>query len=84
MNAIELPEPDDAEAIFRFAMTFNGYEYYGSFEACEHAARSGDRSTIALVRNELFFEARASRHRGDGGFVGLYAELLPRLRELLG
>jgi hypothetical protein len=61
-------------------MTFNGYEHFVSFEASARAAKSGDRSTLELIRNELFFSARASRHRGDDDFVNLYHELLALLR----
>lgn len=80
MTLDELPEEDDARGIFAFAMSFNGYEQFGSFEASASAARSGDRSSLALVRNELFFSARASRHRDDDRYVALYRALLPLLR----
>jgi hypothetical protein len=77
MDVTDLPDPDDASAIFEFAMTFNGYEYFGSFDASADAAASGDRSSLELIRNELFFAARASRHGDDDRFVDVYRQLLP-------
>lgn len=79
MEITDLPDANDAAAIFEFAMTFNGYEYFGSFDASAAAAGSGDRSSLALIRNELFFVARASRHGADDRFVALYQKLLPLL-----
>lgn len=78
-----LPDVNDAAAIFEFAMTFNGYEYFGSFDASATAAGSGDRSSLELLRNELFFAARASRHGDDDRFVDVYRQLLPVYREWL-
>ena len=77
MKPSDLPPVSDRRAIFEFAMTFNGYEHFGSFEACAEAANSGDRSSLELIRNELFFAARASRHADDERYVDLYLELLP-------
>jgi hypothetical protein len=77
-----LPDPDDSEAVFEFAMLFNGYERFGSFEACAEAAKAKRRETLDDLRNELFFEARASRHRQDEDFVEVYRDLLPLLRSL--
>jgi hypothetical protein len=74
---MEMPDPENAEAVFSFAMTFNGYEHYGSFEACAEAAHARRRDSIDALRNELFFEARASRHRGDDRYLDVYRELRP-------
>lgn len=81
MQDSDLPDENDAKAIFAFAMTFNGYLEFGSFEACAIAAESRRRSTLADIRNELFLSARGSRHRGDDLFVETYKELLPLLRK---
>lgn len=81
MCLADLPNPDDASAIFAFAMTFNGYDYFGSFDASAAAAGSGDRSSLTLIRNELFFAARASRHGDDDRLIILYRELLPLFAE---
>ena len=75
MKLENLPEVNDPNAIFKFAMSFDGYAYYGSFEKCAEMAKARPRSSIEEIRNELFFEARASRHRGDDHYVAVYAEL---------
>ena len=83
MTKDDLPDANDPTAIFEFAMKFNGYEHFGSFEACEKAATSRSRDSLEAVQNELFFECRASRHRGDQGYVGLYLELQPHFQILI-
>lgn len=83
MKLSDLPDRDDAKAIFKFAMTFDGYEHFGSFEASAAAAEAGDRSTLDLIRNELFFAARASRHVGGDALVDTYRALLPLLRRFM-
>lgn len=79
--ALELPPENDPAAVFAFAMSFNGYDHFGSFEASADAARARTRDSLVALRNELFFEARASRHRGDDLFLETYRDLLPFLRE---
>ncbi|WP_454759080.1 hypothetical protein [Caulobacter segnis] len=79
---LELPSEGDRNAVFAFAMSFNGYEHYGSFEASSDAARSMRRDTLEDIRNELFFAVRASRHRDDDAFLDTSRELLPLLRAL--
>lgn len=80
----DLPSPGDKQAIFAFAMSFNGYEEYGSFEGTAAAAREQKRSSLSEVRNELFFIARASRHSDSDAFAARYRELLPAFQQLLG
>lgn len=75
-----LPSEDDPAAIFTFAMSFNGYEEFGSFEASAEAAHQKGRRTLREIRNELFFAARASRHGGCETYVDVYRELVPLLR----
>lgn len=79
-----LPPVGDRNAIFKFAMTFDGYEHYGSLEAAAQRARERSRTTLPEVRNELFFSARASRHCQDDHFIDVYAELLPFFKVLIG
>ncbi|MDM0029599.1 hypothetical protein [Variovorax saccharolyticus] len=79
-----LPPPDDAAAIFEFAMTFDGYAHFGSVERSAAEAGMKRRASREDVMNELFFEARASRHRDDDDYVALYAELLPHLKRFAG
>lgn len=76
MDKDDLPDANDPKAIFEFAMTFNGYEHFGSFEECCKAAKTRSRTSLDDIRNELFFECRASRHRGDDEYVERYTELL--------
>lgn len=78
-----LPPHNDPEGIFAFAMTFNGYEAHGSFDACARAAKAKRRASLEDLRNELFFACRASRHCGDDGFVEVYAELRPHFERML-
>lgn len=91
MNEIEnddlrsemLPDAADRDRVFAFAMSFNGYEHLGSFENSAAAAKSRERKTLSDLRNELFFEARASRHRMDDDFVDVYRELKPLIEAAL-
>lgn len=78
-----LPLVDEKDAVFAFAMTFNGYEHFGSFEAAAKNARMRSRATLVDVRNELFMAARASRHADNDRFLATYAELLPHFSRLL-
>jgi len=79
----QLPAPGDRNAVFAFAMSFDGYEHFGSFEAAAENARARSRATLTDVRNELFMQARASRHRDDDKFLDTYQELLPCLKRLI-
>lgn len=78
-----LPDVADTDGVFEFAMSFNGYEHFGSFEKCAAAAKSRKRQTLSDLRNELFFEARASRHRDDERFLDVYLELRPLIEKAL-
>lgn len=78
-----LPAPNDASAVFRFAMSFDGYRFCGSFEATAAAAALRRRACLSDLRIELFFQARASRHGDDDEYLALYRELLPLFRALL-
>jgi hypothetical protein len=77
---MNLPPEDDPDAIFAFAMSFDGYQHHGSLEASAEAARKAERNTLAALRNELFFSARASRARDDDRYLETYREILPLLR----
>jgi hypothetical protein len=58
--------PDDADwgDIQAFALTFNGYETHGSFEACARIANDKRARTLTDLRTCLFFEQRRWRHFG--------------------
>ncbi|WP_041741178.1 hypothetical protein [Collimonas fungivorans] len=79
----DLPDPDNSQTVFAFAMSFNGYEHYGSFSASMAAAKQHKRATLIDVRNELFTAARASRHMENDAYLNSYRELLPILGELI-
>ena len=66
------PDPLDRNAVFTFAMSFDGYEHFGSFQAAAQNARSHSRATLNDIRNELFMHARGSRHRDDDRFLEHY------------
>ena len=80
----DLPEIGDRGGILKFAQSFNGYEYHGSFEACAEVARARRRETLVDLRTELFASFRASHHTDTDAYIELYSELLPHFRRLLG
>jgi hypothetical protein len=49
-------------AIQDFALTFDGYDYWGSFEKCADVANAGLCTTLTELRTCLFFEQRRWRH----------------------
>jgi hypothetical protein len=55
----------DWAAVERFALTFNGYEYWGSNERCGDIANARRQSTLTEIRTCLFFEQRRWRHIGE-------------------
>ncbi len=62
----EIPDPDgDWDAIRKFAMTFNGYDYWGSLKSCADVANKADPQTINEARTCLFFEFRRERFIGN-------------------
>lgn len=61
-----LPSPRAAwPKIEAFALTFDGYEYWGSFDKCAAIANGRDHSTLTNLRTCLFFEQRRWRHFGE-------------------
>ena len=66
LQLTQIPGADATEGeLIRFAHTFNGYEAFGSFEACAEIANRGDHSSLDHLRACLFFEARRWRHFGE-------------------
>lgn len=71
----DIPGPDASwYEIARFALTFDGYGYWGSFGRCAEIGNSGlksfahDRSlppSLTELRTCLFFEQRRWHHFGD-------------------
>ncbi len=78
-----LPNVEDRTAVFSFAMSFNGYNHFGSFEAASENVKLRKRNTLTDLRNELFMSARGSNHRGDDMFLERYKELLPLIKEAI-
>jgi len=70
---MKLPISTDDAGIFAYAMSFDAYTIYGSFEAAADVARRAPRSTLEEVRAELFFKARAARHVGSDLHIKTYA-----------
>lgn len=59
----QIPDPDaDWDTIQRFALTFDGYRFWGSFEKCAEVANKHLNSTLTELRTCLFFEQRRWRH----------------------
>lgn len=79
----DLPALWDEKGIFVFAMTFNGYEAFGSFDAAAKSADQQRRESLDDVRNELFMAARASRHSDSDAYLAKYEELLPHFTRFL-
>ena len=71
----DLPAPNaDWGKIGRFALSFNGYEYWGSFAKCGEIANKSAKiyretkvlpGSLSELRTCLFFEQRAWRHYGE-------------------
>jgi hypothetical protein len=70
----DVPPPDaDWHAIGRFALSFNGYEWWGSFAKCAEVGNRGADvfresgtlpHSLTELRTCLFFEQRRWRHFG--------------------
>ena len=59
----DIPPPNaDCDAIQRFALTFDAYHYWGSFQKCAEIANSHKASTLTELQTCLFFEQRRWRH----------------------
>lgn len=81
LQLAQIPGDDASLAeLCAFAHTFNGYEAFGSFDACAEIACRGDHRTLKRLRACLFFEARSWRHCDDAPGP----EELAYCRELVG
>ena len=70
----KLPPPESGwREIGRFALTFNGYDHWGSVSACSEVAENCRKAFLAgeglsddltVLRTSLFFERRRWRHYG--------------------
>src|SRR5258708_1918094 len=62
----QVPKPEaDWDLISKFALTFNGYKAWGSFEKCAEIANQERHSSLTELRTCLFFEDRRWHHYGD-------------------
>lgn len=59
--------PPDADwgTISEFALTFNGYKRWGSFEKCAEIANAERHDSLDELRTCLFFERQRWQHFGD-------------------
>lgn len=65
LQLADIPPPDaEWNEIGRFALTFNGYEHWGSFEKCAEVANRRLDGSLTELRTCLFFEQRRWRHFG--------------------
>ncbi len=89
-----LPAPDaEWHSIGRFALSFNGYEYWGSVKKCGDVANRAAGAyyaegvlpnSLTEVRTCLFFEQRRWRHFGfdpDEETMDYIHALLERIRQ---
>lgn len=86
-NQLQLAQIPGEDASFaelcEFAHTFNGYEAFGSFEACAEIANRGEHRSLKHLRACLFFEARRWRHFGespDDEALAEWRELVRKIR----
>lgn len=62
----DIPRDDASyEEISGFALTFDAYTHWGSFEKCAQVANERGHGTLTELRTCLFFEQRRWRHFGE-------------------
>jgi hypothetical protein len=61
-----IPIPDASwDEIEEFALTFDGYNVWGSFDKCAEIANARRHESLTDLRTCLFFEQRRWRHFGE-------------------
>jgi len=66
LTAANIPSPKARwHTIEKFALTFEGYKHWGSFEKCAKVANARLNKTLTELRTCLFFEQRRWRHFGE-------------------
>lgn len=66
LTAADIPASDaDWHSIGEFALSYDGYQRWGSFEKCAEIANAQRRGSLDELRTCLFFEQRRWRHFGD-------------------
>jgi hypothetical protein len=94
LTASDVPAPDAGwQEIGRFALSFNGYEWWGSFQKCAEVANLAVKTyresgvlpeSLTDLRTCLFFEQRRWRHFGfdpDEEAMRYISALLEAIRE---
>ena len=85
LKPADIPSPSATwTEIGEFALTFNGYEYWGSFAKCAEIANARDPQDLLELRTCLFFEQRRFRHFGwapDGEDMDYIRGLVELVRE---
>lgn len=80
----DVPPPEAGwREIGEFALTFDGYERWGSFDACAEVAHARRHDTLDDLRTCLFFEQRRWRHFGeapDRDAMAYVRELVEKIR----
>ena len=74
----------DWDEIQNFALTFDGYEHWGSSEACAEVANARKSQTLSDLRTCLFYEQRRWRHFGeapDANAMDYIRSVLKQIRE---
>ena len=84
----DVPTEDaDWTEILDFALTFDGYTYWGSFERCAEVANARVHGTLNGLRTCLFFEQRSWRHGDESPptkrALAYWRSLLKKMRGLL-
>ena len=64
LSDIPTPEASWGE-LGEFALTFDGYSVWGSFDKCAEIANARRRESLTDLRTCLFFEQRRWRHFGE-------------------
>lgn len=90
-DEVSVPAEDAGELAFlEFAISYNAYDVYGSFENLVKVVRTQSKrwertgslpEDIDTLRAMLFFEQRAHHHRGE--YAGSFDQL-PMVRALMG
>lgn len=66
LRAEKIPDANASwSSIERFALTFDGYKYWGSSEACAEVANAQRRGTLTELRTCIFFEQRRWKNQGE-------------------
>lgn len=72
LKAELIPSPDASwDQIGRFALTFNGYDHWGSYERCAEIAHTRRNQTLTDLRTCLFYQQRSWRDQGNPDAAGM-------------